>query len=418
MREKKSLEIKEDISATFLKTVSAYANYGEGVIMFGIADDGTVTGMKDPLDACLRIENMINDNIDPHPDFTIEIDEKTKVVKLKVEEGDNKPYLYKGKAYKRNDSSTIAVDRFEFGRLVLSGSNISYDSTPSKFKELTFNYLAEKLKTILNVEDINLDVMKTLALYSDKNGYSIAGELFADKNSFKGIDIAKFGEDINIINERIDLSNSSILKQFDEAVSIYKRYYQYEMIDSAYRKKVEQIPEEAFREAIANALVHRDWDIASSIKISMFSDRIEIISPGTLPSQVKEKDYLSGNVSYLKNPIIGNIFFRLHIIENFGTGITRIKKSYENSIKEPIFEISENNVKIILPVISDRKEMHDEEKRKIIALLKNKTLSSTEIATLSTIGKTKTVAILNELLEDGCIIKLGNGRSTKYTSKN
>ena len=418
MKENKSLEIKEDISATFLKTVSAYANYGKGMIMFGIADNGTVVGMQDPLDACLRIENMINDNIDPHPDFTIEIDEKTKVVKLTVEEGDNKPYLYKGKAYKRNDSSTIAVDRFEFGRLVLLGSNISYDSTPSKSKELTFNYLAEKLKTVLNVEDINLDVMKTLALYSDKNGYSIAGELFADKNSFKGIDIAKFGEDINIINERIDLSNSSILKQFDEAVSIYKRYYQYEIIDSAYRKKVEQIPEEAFREAIANALVHRDWDIAGSIKISMFSDRVEIISPGTLPSKKKKKDYLSGNVSYLKNPIIGNIFFRLHIIEKFGTGITRIKKSYENSIKEPIFEISENNVKIILPVISDRKEMHDEEKRKIITLLKNKTLSSAEIATLSAISKTKTVAILNELLKDGCIIKLGNGRSTKYTSKN
>ena len=238
MKENKSLEIKEDISATFLKTVSAYANYVKGMIMFGIADNGTVVGMQDPLDACLRIENMINDNIDPHPDFTIEIDEKTKVVKLTVEEGDNKPYLYKGKAYKRNDSSTIAVDRFEFGRLVLLGSNISYDSTPSKSKELTFNYLAEKLKTVLNVEDINLDVMKTLALYSDKNGYSIAGELFADKNSFKGIDIAKFGEDINIINERIDLSNSSILKQFDEAVSIYKRYYQYEIIDSAYRKRL------------------------------------------------------------------------------------------------------------------------------------------------------------------------------------
>ena len=417
MRENKRLEIKEEISPTFLKTVSAYANYGEGVIMFGIADDGTVVGMENPVDACLRIENMINDNIDPHPDFTIEINEKLKVVKLTVEEGNNKPYFYKGKAYKRNDSSTIVVDRFELGRLVLLGSNMSYDSMPSKSKELTFNYLAEKLKTVLNIEDINQDILKTLALYNDKTGYSVAGELFADKNSFKGIDIAKFGKDINIIQERKDLSNSSILKQFDEAVNIYQRYYQYEMIDSAYRKKVEQIPEKAFREAIANALVHRDWDIVSSIKVSMFNDRIEIISPGTLPSQVKEKDYLSGNVSFLKNPIIGNIFFRLHIIENFGTGITRIKKSYENSINEPIFEISENYVKIILPVISNIKEMQDEAKRKIIDLIKNKTLSSTEIARLSAIGKTKTVSILNELLEKGIILKLGNGRSTKYTAK-
>ena len=179
--------------------------------MFGIADDGTVVGMENPVDACLRIENMINDNIDPHPDFTIEINEKLKVVKLTVEEGDNKPYFYKGKAYKRNDSSIIVVDRFELGRLVLLGSNLSYDSMPSKSKELTFNYLAEKLKTVLNIEDINPDILKTLALYNDKTGYSVAGELFADKNSFKGIDVAKFGKDINIIHERKGLSNSSIL---------------------------------------------------------------------------------------------------------------------------------------------------------------------------------------------------------------
>ena len=113
MRESRNLEYKESVTNTFLKTVSAFANYGTGEILFGIADDGTVIGIKDAKTACLDIENRINDSIDPVPEYTLSINEKNAVITLRVNEGLHKPYLYKAKAYRRNDSATIAVDRLE-----------------------------------------------------------------------------------------------------------------------------------------------------------------------------------------------------------------------------------------------------------------------------------------------------------------
>lgn len=87
---------------------------------------------------------------------------------------------------------------------------------------------------------------------------------------------------------------------YEKTLEVFQDYYQYEEIQGSDRKKVEKIPEAAFREAIANALIHRVWDVESQIKVSMFDDRIEIISPGGLPSGITEDEYLSGKLSVLK----------------------------------------------------------------------------------------------------------------------
>ena len=102
MKENHSFEVKERITNTFLQTVSAYANFGDGIIQFGITDDGTVIGIEDAGDACLDIENRINDSISPVPDYRISVDNDTHVITLEVKEGIYKPYYYKSKAYKRN----------------------------------------------------------------------------------------------------------------------------------------------------------------------------------------------------------------------------------------------------------------------------------------------------------------------------
>lgn len=133
-------------------------------------------------------------------------------------EGIHKPYLYKAKAYRRNDSSTVVTDRLE--------------------------------------------------LYNDTNGYNIAGELLSDRNKYYGIDIVRFGESISIILDR-------------------------ETLDCR----------------------------------SLFPDKIEITSPGGLPQGVTKDDFLKGGISILRNRIIASVFFRLHLIERFGTGIRRINES-------------------------------------------------------------------------------------------
>ena len=82
----------------------------------------------------------------------------------------------------------------------------------------------------------------------------------------------KFGDSINIIKKRLILENMSILEMYDIAVQTYKDYYQYEEIEGSYRKKVEFIPEEAFRESVTNALIHRSWDFNSKIRIYIWND--------------------------------------------------------------------------------------------------------------------------------------------------
>ena len=181
VRENPTVEYKASVTPTFLKTVSAFANYGTGKIEFGVDDDGNVVGLEDPVDACLRIENMINDSLDPAPRYSLEPDEKTGTVILTVYEGQDKPYRSKGKAYRRNDSATVEVDRFEYGRLTLEGSNLTFDALRSSKQELRFTTLERKMIETLGIEHLTGDIMRTLRLL-DKNGYTNAAAILADEN--------------------------------------------------------------------------------------------------------------------------------------------------------------------------------------------------------------------------------------------
>lgn len=209
MRETRILEFKETITNTFLETVSAFSNYDGGEILFGVDDDGNIKGLSNVKQACLDIENKINDNISPQPNYTLEIQNNEQTIKLSVKSGLQKPYLYKSKAYKRNDTSTIEVDTLEFSRLVLEGKNIRFEELPCKDQKLSFEILQSKLKEKIQIETFNRDTLKTLNLYDDVNGFNNAAGLLADKNHFPGIDIVKFGENISVIQKRITFENTS-----------------------------------------------------------------------------------------------------------------------------------------------------------------------------------------------------------------
>ena len=212
--------------------------------------------------------------------------------------------------------------------------------------------------------------MKTLELYSDKAGFNNAAALLADENTFMGIDMIRFGAGIDEIMDRETFEKMSIISQLGESIRIFKKYYQYEKIDGAERRTIEKVPEKAFREAIANALVHRLWDVNASIRVSMFEDRIEISSPGGLPAGISEEEYLNGQVSILRNPIIGNVFFRLKYIEKFGTGIMRINHAYERALEKPSYRIFANSICVSLPVITLQDGLSEKEML-ILRLLRN-----------------------------------------------
>ena len=417
MLETRNLEFKETITSTFLKTVSAFSNYDGGIILFGVDDDGNIKGLSDIIKACLDIENKINDTISPQPDYVLEPNEVNKTIKLIVKSGLQKPYLYKSKAYKRNDSATIEVDTLEFSRLVLEGKNISFEELPYKDQNLTFHFLEEQLEKSIQINSFNLDTLKTLNLYDNNNGYNNAAGLLADTNDFPGVDIIKFGENISVIQKRITFDHMSILEVYKKSLEVFRDYYRYEVIEGFERKNVEKIPEAAFREAIANGLIHRMWDVNSHIRISMFDNYIDIVSPGGLPSGISEEEYLNGKTSVLRNRNLANVFYRLGFVEIFGTGITRIKQLYESSFVKPRFEVSENTIKIELPVFEDISDLTDDEHLVLKALSKTVLKSISEIVPSTPFGKSKVSSLLKILEKKGVVLIQGKGRSTKYIIK-
>ena len=194
MKETRTMEFKETVTNTFLKTVSAFSNYNGGMILFGVDDNGVAKGLPDEKQSCLDIENKINDSIYPQPDYTLEV-QQDHIIKLVVKSGVHKPYLYKSKAYKRNDTATIEVDTLELSR-----------------------------KECIQLETFDQDTLKTLNLYNNTNGYNNAAGLLADKNHFPGIDIMKFGENISIIQRRATFENISILEVYDKTIDIFRDY--------------------------------------------------------------------------------------------------------------------------------------------------------------------------------------------------
>lgn len=157
-----NLEFKEQISKTFLKTICAYSNYNDGVILFGVNDEGEYVGLSNIDEDYLKIENMINDSISPRPSFKMSIEEfqDKKIIKLLVSKGKHPPYYYQNKTYKRSGSSTLEVDRIELKRLILEGFNLGYEEIESSKKNLDFSVLESKLVEKLNITKLGPDILK------------------------------------------------------------------------------------------------------------------------------------------------------------------------------------------------------------------------------------------------------------------
>ncbi len=416
MQENANLEFKSEFTKSFLKTVSAFANYGDGEILFGVDDAGRPVGIEDPKELCLRIENSINDALEPLPTYSLDQEDRggKQIVRLKVLQGADTPYYASGKAYKRSHTATMRVDASELKRLVMKGLNVSFEERPALDQALSFEVLDEALKEKLGIDDVDDKVYRTLELYTSDHGFNNAAAVFADENEFPGIDIVKFGKSISEFMDRSRVDHMSALKLYDEALVMFDRYYVYEAIDGFTREKKSMIPEVAYREAIANALVHRVWDVSAMIRVSFFDDRIEVTSPGGLPNDVTEEDYLAGRLSVLRNPIIAGVFARLGYIERFGTGIPRIKAAYGGSGLQPQFTVSDSSITVILPTLAIAEALDDAERRVLDLLEKHGPLKRSEIEKSLDAGKSKVNRILKQLSDKKLIEIEGTGRSTRY----
>lgn len=415
MRETRNLEFKRCVAKTFLKTVSAFANYGTGRILFGVNDSGEAVGLEDPIADALRIENMINDSLDPVPRYSLEVDEDAGTVCLTVHEGRAKPFLCSGKAYRRSDSASVEVDRVELARLILSGQNLTFDELPSRWGDLSFRLLSDRCASRLGLTSFDDNTLRTLGLMRADGSYTNAAEMLSDRNGLPGVDVVRFGASVSELLDRKAVTGESVLAQYDAAMEMYDRYCAYEVVAGSVREKVERVPREAFREAVANALVHRTWDVAANVTIGIHDDRVVVSSPGGLPEGVSAGEYLGGGISVPRNPILANVFFRLGYIEQFGTGIARINEEYEDMAVKPSFTIRENSLVVTLPYAAETSVgLSPDESAVLRELSRTLLLSRGDVERRTGFSKDKVVRILNNLALRGLVAKEGAGRSRRY----
>lgn len=429
--ESKYIEYKKQYTKTLLKTVSAFANYHDGHILIGVDDNGGIVGIENVDEQRLNIENAINDAIEPKPyyEFETETVDNKSIVVIKVNKGEHTPYIYKDKAYKRMDTSTVQVDRLAYGELILLGRNQSFETLKSEVEDLDFKVLSSRLKAVLNIRSATEDLLKTLGLL-DSNGYNNAALLLADNNPLivAKIELVAYNDHtVRHIKDRQELSGVSIIEQFDKCIDFYHKHFSVaEIIEGAYRKTVEEIPLVAYREAIANAIIHRDYFRDSSIKVEVFEDRVEIISPGSLPIGLSEEEFRNGNISRVRNTIIADVLLRLKIIEKLGTGIRRIKEYYQEYEVEPSFEIYENSIKVILPKIDAEfssvgiasgamRDALSVNEREILHLLENGgSFNRHEIEMKLGLKRTQTGDLLKKLRGINLVVKIGSGSQVRY----
>jgi ATP-dependent DNA helicase RecG len=416
--ESKTIELKRTLTSNIYKSISAFSNLDGGSIFLGINDKGEVVGIVDLKNIKLNIENTINDVFTPRPiiDFINHETGGKSVLELKVIKGNNPPYFYKNISYMRTDTSTVPMDSKTLTRYMLSRENIGFDERGGNKNDLSFDYLENDLKETLGLEKLNESSLITLGLM--KNGLlNNAAILLSDNNDISNsyVDIAKFKISADTFVDRIKLEKQSSLKYYYDLLDLFNKYYpRLSVVSVPKRIEREQIPYGAFKEAILNAIVHRDYLVNRGIQISMYDYMIEINSPGGLPEGINKEIYLSGGTSIPRNKAIASVFFRLGIIDQFGTGIKRIIHNYNNTDEKPSFVIDDNQIKIILPVVGYEYHKLNEEEGIISYLKSHPNSSRSKIESKLQIERATILRRLNELIESDLVKKIGNGPNVTY----
>mgnify|MGYP002510984225 CR=1 FL=1 len=427
--ESPQLELKEQINGSFKKEIIAFANTDGGEIYVGIARDGSITGIADPESEMEKIGNMIRDGI--KPDLTaytsierVEDDGKN-LIRVSVTRGLKRPYHLTDKGLKptgvfvRHGVSSVPATDEAIRQMIRESDGTTFDKMRSINQELTFDYAEKTFQTSQIVFDA---VHKRILGLIDVDGYYTNAALLLSDQCGHIIRCAVYeGTGKNKFKTRKEFSGS-ILKQMDDAYSFLSLNNNLRAtFDGLRRIDHADYPEEAMREALVNAVVHRDYDYSGSIIINIYDDRMEFISLGGLVKGLTLAD-IRGGVSQPRNAVIANVFYRLELIESYGTGIQKILESYAGCGIEPKFAPAPASFVVTLPnrntaeaAASDPGLSREENILRLMA--KQGAVTRKDVEQLLGCSSFPANKALAALVEQGKIVKTGAARGTKYVLK-
>ena len=341
----KKVMLERGNPVSWLKSVSAFANTLGGKLLFGVNNEGDLAGLADAEKDAEDISEAIKMQMDPIPQSKLSIrrEQGKKFVIVEVFPGDETPYYVRHKgsliAYVRIGNESVRADSIQLKRLVLKGDRQSWDSLSSKFKrtDFAFDVLREEYhaKTELSFAEKDLASFDLVDL---KGRLTNAGALMADScpvrhsrvfcTHWNGLDKTN-GVMEALDDEEFEGSLISLLRKTKGFIQVNSKTKWRKSPTG--RQNFPEYPSEAVDECIVNALIHRDYlEIGSEIHVDMFDDRMEIYSPGGMPSGKFIQKLKPRKVNSMRrNPVIADLFHRLDLMERRGSGFGKILDAYK-----------------------------------------------------------------------------------------
>ena len=441
-RESETVELKEVVVDDIKKEIIAFANCDGGKLYIGVRDDGTVIGLDNADSVSLQISNMVRDAI--KPDITMFLHYETivengkNVVVVDIQRGTDRPYYLAKKGmrpegvYVRQGYSSVPATDTAIRRMIKETDGDRFEAMRCLNQDLTFE--ATKKEFELRKTDFGAQQMRTLKLIDQDGLYSNLALLLSDQ-CVHTIKVAVFqGTDQTIFKDRREF-NGSLMQQMNEVYDFIDfRNQTRATIEKLYRTDVRDYPEIAVREALLNLLVHRDYAFSSSALISIYADRIEFVSIGGLMPGIDLEDVMVG-ISVCRNQDLANVFYRLHLIEAYGTGMGKIMQAYEGMQEKPAIETTKNTFKIILPnvnakhetenrtasrsgtqhTISIEKKLGDEEEKILEYVRTYGSITKNDVVGLLEVSASTAARVIRKMVKGNLLEQNGRARNTHYT---
>ena len=439
---------------SWLKTVSAFANGIGGALIFGISDKEEIIGLDNYKKDSENISEIIKTKIEPLPKVTLKhyLIEDKNIIILFVHSGKETPYYFTEgghqTAYIRLGNESIPAKNNDLINLILKGKNRSYDSLGTDIKKDNVSFTKLKslyyLKTGNEFTDSDLE---SFGLVNKDNFLTNAGALLADEPIIKhsrifctrwnGLDMTSGIEEALNDNE-FEGSILLLLQNAENFIKVNTKKKWKKGNES--RIEMPDYPERAIQEVLVNAIIHRDYAvIGSEIHIDIYDDRIEIYSPGGMfdGSFIQEQNIMEIS-SLRRNPIIADLFNRVHLMERRGSGLKKIISSYQNAInytqeKEVEFKSTQKDFKVILKNLNYKVaiksgdkvaiksgdkvaiKIQDEQLKKILEYIeKYNNCKTSDIENLLSVKSSRARKLLSILVSEKKIQALGQNKNRYY----
>lgn len=343
-----TVEFKEKYTSRIDEDIVALANAKGGAILLGVKDDGAVKGERLTNDLKARINSLARNC---KPSVSVKASQVDKVVVVEVEEGTEKPYSCGSGYYRRLDGNTQKMSHDELRIMFAEHEPLPFEERT--VKGFTFDDISKaKIRAFIKEAGIRIgktavpDFLRSLNV-ADETRVKNAGIFFFAEDIYKHLHhveitlLAFKGADRLHIYDRRDVRDD-LLTQYHEAVFFLKKHLNIRTeIKGFDRKDIYEIPLDVLREAVVNALMHRDYSIrGTQVMVEVYDDRVEIVNPGALPKGLSIKKL--GNVSIRRNEIVADLFSRMHMVERTGMGIRKMRTAMlAAGLQEPVFETAE-----------------------------------------------------------------------------